>query len=272
MSSLYWESPDGKIKKNVISIGDSGIKPAEGSECKLIITNATEDLSQYSNIVIGDVDFDFGRKLEICVTTMFKNEVANFIVLVEREYSFTLELTDFKFDGLLYEWDARKKYDYAEFQKEKGRTHFSNGNIREAGFRFNKGIKIASSIPIDVQDPPEHVDGVSIAEINQLKAILYNNLGTCFFKKEHWHLVIEFCDKVFIYDVNNLKASYRIAVAYMKDGNFEKADMYFRKVLEQNPCNKSATDYHKFVKFKLKEAIEKCDLMAKRMIGDILKT
>ncbi|KAL3286051.1 hypothetical protein HHI36_000564 [Cryptolaemus montrouzieri] len=270
MCAMFWESPDGKIKKTILSPGTPENKPVEGTECKLEITNVSEDLSQYSSITIGDVDSDLGRQFEICVTTMFPGEVSKFQIKLDRVVSFTLKLSKMEFNGFLFEWNARKKCDYANFQKEKGKVHFSEGNLREAGFRFNKGLKIALSIPINCEEPPDEIDGVSIEEINQVKATLYNNLASCFFKKEQWLLVIDYCDKVFVYDKDNIKGCYKAAVAYIKDRNFEKADEYLKKVLEREPHNKAAIVHHEFVKIKLKEAEEKSNLLAKKMIGDIL--
>ncbi|XP_044745018.1 FK506-binding protein-like [Coccinella septempunctata] len=274
MSLSSWQSPDNKILKTVVSEGVQKCKPTEGSKCKLRITNSTslESLDHFSNLVIGDVDGDLGRQLEICVTNMFEKEKSNFVVTTDNYVvTLTLELLEMEFAGFLYEWDARKKYSYAEFQNQRGKNHFKNGNLKEAGFRFNKGLKIICSIPIDVQDPPETIDTVSIKEIDQLKATLYNNLAACFFQKEEWPMVISFCDRVFLYDENNVKASYRAAVSYIKDLNFEKADNYLKKVLEKEPTNKSALEHHKFVKIKLREAKEKSDNISKKMIRDILK-
>lgn len=271
MTNSYWESPDGKIKKNVICVGTLQFKPTEGTRCKLQISDSSIDLDQFSTFTVGDVDGDIGRQLEICVTTMFEKEKSSFVVNLDNHIvNFTLDLMEMKFDGFLYDWDAKKKYDYSNFQNDQGKKHFKEDNIREAGFRFNKGLKIICSIPIDVQDTPSIIDTVPLKDISQLKATLYNNLASCFFRKEQWHLVINFCNKVFLYDKDNVKASYRAAISYLKDRNFEKADEYLKKVLEQEPYNKSALEHHKFVKVKLREANVKCDKMAKKMISDIL--
>lgn len=272
MSSLCWESPDGKIKKNVLSIGAMKYKPTEGSKCKLQFTDSSENLSHFSTLTIGDVAENLGRLLELCVTTMFEKEKSKFTVnLNDRVLTFTLEMLEMEFAGFLYEWDAKKKYDYAQFQNTQGKKYFKTGNIKEAGFRFNKGLKIICSIPIDVQSPPEIIDTLATQSLNELKAILYNNLASCFFLKEQWTLVISLCDKVLMYDENNVKAHYRAAISYMKDKDFEKADKLLKKVLEQEPNNKSALENHKLVKMKLNEDKIKVDNIARRMIGGILK-
>lgn len=229
---MEWTSPDKKIEKIVISRGVFSNKPTEGSECTLNINCTTEDLTKFSKIVIGEETSDLGRLIEICVSTMFLNETSSFVIKLEKNIALTITLNDLIFAGYLYQWSPKQKINYAIKRKEAGTNLFSNKEYRAAAYCFIKALKIICSIPIDSEKPKNDIETVKVQDIDSLKANLYNNLASCFLKKEKWTITISYCEKVFVYDKANVKALYKTGVSYFKDKNAEMSAKYFEKLLK----------------------------------------
>lgn len=261
-----WVSPDGKIKKEMLKPGEWSEKPSEASHCTITIKESPllEDTNRI--VVIGDNDGELWRSVDTCLTTMFIGEQSKFhITIGDTTISFTLELVSLVFNGFIFEWDAKKIYDYAMHHKEKGVHFFNLKNNKEAAYRFIKALKLISCIPIDVEEIPETIDGFPLEEINCLKAKLYNNLSSCYLSNNLWDKVIELCNKVLSFDASNIKALYRLGVAYKSDKNFEKALEVFNKVIELEPENKAGVEQLSAVKDELKKAEIKVNNMMKKM-------
>nr|CAI5861680.1 unnamed protein product [Callosobruchus analis] len=267
MIMKHWTSPDSQIKKEVLTPGKSGDKPSEWCQCTITITECLQ-LPNITNktVRVGDSNGDLWRAIDIGLTTMCEKERAKFVIdLNDTTVSFVLELHDFKSSGLIYEWDASLKYEMAVHHKEKGKECFLQNNNKDAAFRFTKALKIILSVPIDVEGPPEVIDGITIENINRLKGTLFNNLATCFFKNQLWTMVIDLCNKVLSYDKDNVKALYKIGVAYENDRNFEKAYEALTKALELDPDNKASAEHLASVKEELKKAEDRVNNMMKKM-------
>lgn len=263
-----WVSPDGRIKKEVLKPGEWSRKPTEGSQCTITITESPllEDTNRI--VIIGDNDGELWRSIDSCLSTMFIREQSKFHITVgDSAISFTLELVSLVFNGFIYEWDAKKIYDHAIHHKEKGIHFFKLKNNKEAAYRFIKGLKLISCIPIDVEcsQDIESIDGVPLKDINYLKAKLYNNLSSCYLKNNRWENVIELCNKVLSFDSHNIKALYKLGVAYENDRNFEKALEVFNKVIDLEPQNKASAEHLSSVKGELKRAETKVNKMMKKM-------
>lgn len=267
-----WQSPDGRIKKLSLVSGHFGVKPDFNSVCKIIVKECYPDVEYFNcftkltEVVIGDNDGDFGRILDICLMTMHEKETAKFNISLDCDFSIVIYLEELIFKGFIYEWKAREIYDLALYHKNKGVELFKDIKTnREAAFRFTKALKLILLIPLDVQEPPTEVDGLPVTEINQLKCNLYNNLSSCYFRKGCWPMVIDICKKVFQFDNGNVKALYKIGVAYKNDRNFELAEQALNKVLEIEPHNKAAVENLIFVKKELKQAEARCNNIVKKM-------
>ncbi|VEN57480.1 unnamed protein product [Callosobruchus maculatus] len=263
----HWTSPDNKIKKEVLTPGKSGDKPSEWCQCTITITESTQ-LPNLTNktVIIGDSDGEIWRAIDIGLTTMCEKERAKFIINLNGTIvSLILELHNFKSNGLIYEWDASRKYEMAMHHKDKGKECFLQNNNKDAAFRFTKALKIILSVPIDVESPPEVIDGITVKNINCLKATLFNNLATCYFKNQQWSMVIDLCNKVLSYDKDNVKALYKIGVAYENDRNFEKAYEALTKALKLDPDNRASAEHLACVKEELKKAESRVNNMMKKM-------
>ncbi|KAJ8935385.1 hypothetical protein NQ314_012796 [Rhamnusium bicolor] len=155
--------------------------------------------------------------------------------------------------------------------KEKGIKFFNAKDNKEAAFRFTKALKIVLSIPIDVEGTSSIVDGVSLIDINKLKGNLFNNLSSCYFRNQYWAMVINLCTKVLQFDRDNVKALYKIGVAYENDRNFEEAKAAFCRVLKLEPQNKACAEHLACVKSELKKADIKVNNMVKKMFSTAIE-
>lgn len=267
-----WISPDGKIKKDLLKSGVWSRKPIEGCQCTVTIKESPllEDTNRL--VVIGDNDGELWRSIDTCLSTMFVGEQSKFhITIGDSTISLTLELVSLVFNGFIFEWSAKKIYDHAMHHKEKGVHFFKLKHNKEAAYRFTKALKMVSCIPIDVENRMEsHVD-VPLKEINYLKAKLYNNLASCYLRNNHWDNVIELCNKVLSFDMCNIKALYKLGVAYKNDRNFEKALEVFNQVIDLEPQNKASADHLNSVKGELKKAEAKVNNMMKKMFVGALE-
>lgn len=263
-----WESPDKKIRKVVIKVGDVGLKPYENTSCKISIYNCDVDIAKgycgVRDVVVGENDSEFGRLLDRCLQTMNKNEEANVTFKLNVDVSFTLHLISFKLNGFIYEWDAKQKFQLALNHKEKGNELFKDRYV-DASHRFSKALKILCSIPIEVERPPQVIDTIKVSEIEKLKAKLYNNLASCYLKHGDNETVIELCGKVLTYDPTNVKALYKRGVAWCNERDYEKAKDDLQKLVDLEPNNKAAKDKLAFATAKLQEAQAKVNCIVKKM-------
>lgn len=267
-----WTSPDGAIKKELLKSGEWSRKPIEGSECTVTIKESPllEDTNRI--VVIGDNDGELWRSIETCLSTMFVGEQSKFhITIGDSTISLTLELVSLVFNGFIFEWSAKKIYDHAMHHKEKGVHFFKLKHNKEAAYRFTKALKLISCIPIDVENSTESPVDISVKEINYLKAKLYNNLASCYLRNNLWDVVIELCNKVLSFDPSNIKALYKLGVAYKNDRNFEKALEVFNQVIDLEPQNKASAEHLNTVKGELKKAEAKVNNMMKKMIVGVLE-
>ncbi|KAJ8925964.1 hypothetical protein NQ315_009817 [Exocentrus adspersus] len=264
---VAWTSPDGRIQKEILRDGKWGDKPSEGSQCTITITNSPF-LEQFTGTVVtvGDNDGVLWRTLDTCLGTMFVGEKSKFTLsLSDTSITLVLELVDLVFNGFIYNWDAKRKYELALHHKEKGNALFKAKDNIEAGYRFTKALKILLSIPIDVEEPPQSIDGVALSDIKKLESNLFNNLSSCYFRNQSWVMVIHLCTKVFNFDPGNVKALYKIGVAYQNDRNFEKAKDAFCKLLQLEPGNKAAAEQLDCVKEEMRREEVKVNNMMKKM-------
>ncbi|KAK9711843.1 BDBT FKBP like N-terminal [Popillia japonica] len=267
-SHKSWISPDQRIHKNVLSEGKNGLKPTENCECIIDVFASTYDVKRYneSSFIIGDSNNSFERLLDIVLTTMNKDEKAKIVFkLNEEKVEFTLKLTEFKSDGFIFEWDAKKKLELALKHKQKGIELFKGMYYVDASHRFSKAIKLLSSIPIAVDEPPTVIDGLPICEVYSLKSILYNNLASCYLKHRNYEVVIELCNRVLQRETNNVKAMYKMAVSYYELHDYHKALETLEYVLKLDPQNKAAADRMKDFVQKVNETNAKVNAMFKKM-------
>ncbi|XP_066146771.1 tetratricopeptide repeat protein 9C-like [Euwallacea fornicatus] len=266
---MEWTSPDDKIYKKVLHPSPFGLKPFENSEVKLKFTDCPPDLELFNDtpLIIGENSGDVGRLLDICICTMGLNECATFTLnLGLEQICAVIELVDLKFNGYIYEWDAKKRYDLAERHNNHGSKYFSEKNHYEAAHKFTKALKLINSIPISVEPVPKTVDGVKVADINDFKEKLYNNLASCYFRVKLYDLVIPLCQKALAFNSNNVKALYKMGVAYAGERDFEKAQRALRKAITLEPLNKACAEHLGIVEEKLKEANGRSNDLMKKMM------
>ncbi|KAJ3659590.1 hypothetical protein Zmor_005601 [Zophobas morio] len=197
---------------------------------------------------------------------MNESETAKFKIMPEN-ISFVVTLVHIKFRGYIHTWNAKKKFEIAQEHKERGVTLYKQDRGKDAAYRFVKALKIIHSIPINAETPPDVIDNIPVSDIKKLKANLYNNLASYYLKKGAWQLTIDTCKRVFDYDEDNIKAHYKLAVALIKDRNFERAKNELDIVLAAESDNKAAIEHMKYVKEQLHNAEVKYNLMVKKMFA-----
>lgn len=267
-----WKSPDGRIEKSIITFGKFGTKPLENSECTIKINATNLDVVKYneSPIIIGDVYSYFDKLLHICIQSMCQGEIAQVMLKIENDKieEINLELRKFTSDGFIYEWDASKKYNLALDHKMKGVELCKNDSYTVASYRFGKALKILCSIPLDVEEPPLELDGISIRDIDKLKANLYSNLGKCFLNNgKNNETVIRLCKKSLDIDNSNVKTLYRCGLAYLEEHDYESAIVMFKSILSIEADNKPALNMLKIGDKKLAEANARVNVIIKKMFN-----
>lgn len=271
MESNFWESPNGMIFKEILTPGTWDFKPTENCLCDFKLTNYNvEELQKYTEnypFVIGNCDGLVETLLSECLVTMHPGEIANvnFKLAGENYCSFMLQLLGFTSDGLICDWNAKKKYNLAIIHKQKGVVLFNAGKFVEASERFGRGMKILCSIPIPVDEVPDEVEELPLNVINDLKLNLYNNLASCFLKVCRHKDVLPICTKIFEIDEKNVKALYKQAMALFGSRSYEEAQRSFLKVLELEPGNKAAQDKLKTVNEEVSRSNAQVKAMFKRM-------
>lgn len=262
-----WESPDGKIRKEIVSEGKRGQKPYENSKCRIKISNCNIDLEKYNisdKVVIGENDSNFGRLLDRTLMMMYEEEEAKVTFMLQEEVCFLLRLIDFTSKGYIFNWTAEQKYELALHHKYKGNELYKTSYV-EASYRFGKALKVLCSIPIEVEDPPKIVDNIKVEDIIALKVLLHNNLASCYFKNHNYQSVIHLCKKVLEVDSDNVKALYKKGIAHADERDFEKAQECLQRVVQLEPGNKIAKEKLSFVNAKVNESNAKVNNMIKKM-------
>ncbi|XP_023018539.2 peptidyl-prolyl cis-trans isomerase FKBP35 [Leptinotarsa decemlineata] len=257
------------MRKEIMRSGVWGNKPSEGSFCTITITNSPL-LEEYTNsvTVLGDNDGELWRALDFCLSTMNVGEKSLFSLdLNGSTISLVIELTKLDFKGFIFQWSASEKYTLSVHHKEKGNCFFKSNNTKEAAFRYSKALKIICSIPIDVEQTPNEVDGVPISNISSLKSILYNNLASCYLRVENWGRVYDLSNKVLEYDSCNIKALYKMGVACEKERDFEKAYKILTNVSQMDPGNKACNEHLSIIKEEIRNENIKVNIMTKRMFS-----
>lgn len=263
------------MHKEALIEGKWGAKPYEGSVVRINIAEGPLELMVFNDksLIVGEIGGPFGTLLDECLCSMLLNEKAHFHIEKNLEkFDLVIELVELDFGGYIHQWDAGKKRDMAVKRNELGKQLFRDQLLLEAARRFSKAFKLLSSIPIPVESPPESIDGVNVSDIQLLKATLCNNMAACHFRHKNFDSVIPLCQKVIALDPSNVKALFKIGVAYQHERDFEKAHQALSTVLELEPHNKAAADHLEAVKAQLKLVNLRLNCMLKKMISGTIGT
>ncbi|ERL88767.1 hypothetical protein D910_06149 [Dendroctonus ponderosae] len=258
------------IRKETLIAGRWGAKPYEGSGVRLNIAEGPLELMVFDgkSLIIGEIGGPFGSLVDACVCSMHLSEKAHFRVeMTPEEIDLTIELVELDFGGFIHQWDAAKKFDMAVKRKELGKQLFQENLLTEAANRFSKAFRVLCSIPISVETPLDCIDSVNVSDIQLLKETLYNNMSACYFRHQNFDSVIPLCQKVLALNPCNVKALFKIGVAYEHERDFEKAHQALSTVLEIEPNNKAAADHLETVKVQLRQVNFRLNSMMKKMIS-----
>ncbi|KAJ9576797.1 hypothetical protein L9F63_006638 [Diploptera punctata] len=262
-------------KKEIITEGIWGNRPRESAKCIVIIENIVAEnitldeiqphMSCYLNsdfgntLFIGEADTDLDRCFDKALRSMLKREVSKFIL------TFTLRLDCGEMENstgnikcvvfikeiynepYIFEWSDSKKYHVAMQHKIRGVELYNSGRIRDAFWRFSKGLKLLiTMIPLDYENEITH----SRDEILALRVILCNNIASCHLTHKNYPETIAMCNKVLQIEPSNIKALFRRATSEIELQNYEKAREDLNNIFGLEPENKAA-------KVKLNELLKK---------------
>lgn len=265
MMSTY-VSPDRKIRKTVLVVGEGCFKPSENCFCTFTISESNVDLDKYKSYgySVGDSGDVFERYLDVLLQTMLTSEVAKVTFFTgDSKVEFTIELESFSRAGFIYEWDPTYKYNLAMQHKVAGNDLFKSGCFKDASYRFRKGLKILLSIPLDVENPK--LQEQSMEDVYSLMVNFYNNLAACNLKAKDYDRVVGLCDKVLCFEDGNVKAAYKMGVACFELHNYERALEMFSKVAIAEPNNKAVVQNINKTQSRIVESNSKYECLVKRM-------
>lgn len=78
------------------------------------------------------------------------------------------------------------------------------------------------------------------AAMDKMIIALHLNMALVYLKLKKTEECVEHCEKIFIMDMTNEKALYRMGQVYLLRGDHEEALSYFKKVVRMHPENKEA--------------------------------
>lgn len=240
---MEWISPDNRVKKSIIERGTDERKPSFFSECRIEIFSDNSELLQFNDrlLIIGDnCNTDYGRLLDNVLQFISPLEVAN--ITFDDSVSFKLKLLSCDHKGYIFEWDSAQKLQYSEIIKEKGVASYKDGAFFAAAHRFSLALKLLHSIPIDVSNIPESIDGVLLEVINAVKVKLYDNLAMCESKllvKDN-QKIRSLCNKALELNENDVKALNRLGSICQCQGDIDGAFVYYSKLATVEPNNSVA--------------------------------
>ncbi|XP_024943921.1 peptidyl-prolyl cis-trans isomerase FKBP62-like [Cephus cinctus] len=283
-----WTSADHRIIKEVLRKGTFSNKAIERCVCHIQVEKIEVDgipvikLSERFNseilngiydkeITIGDLNSAIDRDIERAIQMMFINEHS--LVIITLPYSaedssevkclkFEVTLTAIKPHKPIWEWTPGEKYLMALKYKEKGVELFKASRFVDAFYRFSKACKILITLE-PIQDL--ELKDILVADINNLKLVLYNNMANCHLQRKNFEHTITLCTKILYKDEDNVKALYRRGVAYGNLRDLEKAAADMHRVLKLQPNNSLAQQHLSSFNEGLRTASKNFNTMVRRM-------
>lgn len=255
-----WKSKDKQARKRIIKKGNwDGVRPTEGSVCKIIIDNVEGDLA--SDIMIGkEFTFTIG-----CGDTQFEGLLERCLLNMDQQEEAYVELGSIKCTVKLisftspetpeYFYDIDEAIKAATEHKEKGVEHFKNNRVNEAYSRFKRAIRIIIFA------------GKTEEKVLPLYITVCNNIALCHLKLNHPELGIDVCNKVLEHDAKNVKALLRRSACYNMVRDFEKAHADLVKVLEIEPNNPTAKEMLPPIKADIVDMNKRYKNMVKKMFN-----
>lgn len=106
-----------------------------------------------------------------------------------------------------------------------------NGNLcvqkkqyEEAVKHYNKSLIALQMLFKMDKDPVITTEQQAIKFIKEIEVIVCVNLAHCYNQLKNYHYAIKYCSQALEKDHQNVKALYRIGVAYTRIGELEKAE------------------------------------------------
>ncbi|XP_046840360.1 inactive peptidyl-prolyl cis-trans isomerase FKBP6-like isoform X2 [Xenia sp. Carnegie-2017] len=195
------------------------------------------------------------RGFDVAVATMKKGEISKFLFSPSYAYKkmgcpprvppdatvlFQIELVSFIDQGASDEFsefsmDEQKKatfeniYEVAQSFRQSGNDLFKRNEFYTAVKKYDKGIRILEGSRLRNSSEEK--------QMNDLLLLLFMNAALCSLKLGQGNRTKKYCRKALEFDPKNIKAMFRLAQGYQKEGEFEKAREWFLRSQKQEPNN-----------------------------------
>eukprot|EP00003_Mantamonas_plastica_P013379 TRINITY_DN2336_c0_g1_i1.p1 TRINITY_DN2336_c0_g1~~TRINITY_DN2336_c0_g1_i1.p1 ORF type:complete len:213 (-),score=82.62 TRINITY_DN2336_c0_g1_i1:79-717(-) len=179
---------------------------------------------------------------------------------------FEVELLDFDTDDYKILGEAGTNEDVlkqAESRKDRGNELVKSKQYLRAVNQYTKSVEVMKVYCHDLDDETQ-----AAAEAIECKC--HANSALCHVKLSNWQETINSANNALRLDPSNLKAAYRMGLAYKELGEWQSATDAFKLALEIDPDNKEAKKGLKSVQSKAQKEKAEEDAMFSNMIGSIL--
>ncbi|KAL7647030.1 UNVERIFIED_CONTAM: hypothetical protein RMT77_002287 [Armadillidium vulgare] len=122
------------------------------------------------------------------------------------------------------------KFEKAKELKLKGNEFFKSQKFKKALYQYHSALMYLKGVECDINPSVPFGETLKLsaekeANINILNAEIQNNLAACFLKQNpiKYNRILECCKEAIKRQPDNLKATYRMALAYYHLKNYDKA-------------------------------------------------
>ncbi|KAB7498879.1 Tetratricopeptide repeat protein 9C [Armadillidium nasatum] len=122
------------------------------------------------------------------------------------------------------------KFEKAKELKLKGNEFFKSQNFKKALYQYHSALMYLKGVECDINPSVPFGETLKLSaekedNINVLNAEIQNNLAACFLKQNpiKYNRILECCKEAIKRQPDNLKATYRMALAYYHLKDYDKA-------------------------------------------------
>ncbi|XP_074264019.1 70 kDa peptidyl-prolyl isomerase-like isoform X2 [Silene latifolia] len=153
---------------------------------------------------------------------------------------YEIEMVDFVKEKAPWELSVGEKIETAAKMKEEGNILYKSGKFQRAEKKYDKAADYISEDVAFSDDEQK--------QVKALRVQCWLNGAACNIKLDNFQQVIKLCSKVLDVEVNNVKALYRRAQAFMVNADLYLAELDIKKALEVDPENREVKLIYKTLK------------------------
>jgi len=157
------------------------------------------------------------------------------------------------------ELSVEERLEWIEKKKQRGNYYFQREEYTSAIDVYDRALKLLEANPGDTDDDRQ--------KLTIANATLHNNLAAAQLKVGAWNAAIKSLRVCTFLQPNNVKAHFRMAKAYMGQGNYDTAKAKLTETLAMDPSNKAIEAELMRASILLKQENEKAKAVYKRMFN-----